>query len=57
MSWLDANEVFVMGVVSRERVDDLLSAVEVSTETDDHIDEPAIQDSPWWCRRVAAARV
>lgn len=59
MSWLDANEVFLMDVVSRDRVDDLRSTIDVSTESADAADEAPRQvreGGHWWCRRVSAAR-
>jgi hypothetical protein len=59
MSWLDANEVFLMEVVSRDRVDDLRSTIDVSTESADAAHEPprgVREDGHWWCRHVSAAR-
>jgi hypothetical protein len=62
MSWLDASEVFLMDVVSRDRVDDLRSTIDVSPESVDTDDETprevreAREGGHWWCRRVSAAR-
>ena len=50
MSWLDANDVFLMEAVSRDRVDDLRDA-----RADETAGE-ATQDCHWWWRRMSAAR-
>jgi hypothetical protein len=38
MSWLDANEVFLMEVVTRDRIDDLRSSVDLATASAPRID-------------------
>ena len=40
MSWLDANEVFLMEVASRDRVEDLRLAIDLAKESADGDDEP-----------------
>lgn len=39
MSWLGANEVFLMEVVSRDRIDDLRSTIDVTDESADGADK------------------
>ena len=59
MSWLDANEVFLMEVVSRDRAEDLRLAIDLAKETADRSPEAPREDRDdrsWWCRRVSAAR-
>jgi hypothetical protein len=58
MSWLNANEVFLMEVVSRERVEDLRLAIDLAKESAEGDDEPrgemhAGRDCTW--RRLSAA--
>ena len=58
MSWLGANEVFLMEVVSRDRVGDLRLAIDLAKETADFDTETPpepCEDRPAWWRRLAAA--
>jgi hypothetical protein len=59
MSWLDANEVFLMEVVSRDRVEELRAAIDAPSESADETEEPV--EEGWWAgqwawRLVSAAR-
>jgi hypothetical protein len=57
MSWLDANEVFLMEVVARDRVEDLRLAIALTKEP--YEDPVAPSREPrhprWYRRRVSAA--
>jgi hypothetical protein len=59
MSWLDANEVFLMEVVSRDRIDDLRSTIDVTDESADGADKTPREiheGAHWSCRSTSAAR-
>ena len=58
MSWLDAHEVFLMEVVSRDRVEDLRLALALAKEPTEEPAEPARERRdarPAWYRRLSAA--
>ena len=59
MSWLDANEVFLMEVVSRDRAEELRLAIDLAKETADSGPQAPRADREyrsWWCRRASVAR-
>jgi hypothetical protein len=55
MSWLGANEVFLMEVVSREHVEDLRSAVDMLRESAVDADTPCETTEGWPSMSVARA--
>jgi hypothetical protein len=58
MSWLDANEVFLMEVVSRDRIEELRLAIALAKEPAEEPAEAACEprdERASWPRRMSAA--
>jgi hypothetical protein len=59
MSWLDANDAFLMEITSRDRVEDLRATADAPVEGPEPVEPAACQAGErghWSCRRFSAAR-